>query len=56
MDNKERQMEEQDHPLKNTDHAFVKVGKHGEPVIPETAKEENAGEDKKERPVKLDKR
>lgn len=34
MDTKNKQFEEQDHPLKNTDHAFVQVGKNGEPVIP----------------------
>jgi len=57
MDNKNRKMEEQDHPLKNTDNAFVKVGKHGEPVIPETAKQEETTEqDKKDRTTTLDKR
>jgi hypothetical protein len=55
MENKERKMEEQDHPLKNTDHAFIKVGKHGEPVIPETAKEERAGKDKKDQAKKAGK-
>ena len=34
MDNKDKKFEEQDHPLKNTDHAFVQVGKDGAPVIP----------------------
>lgn len=28
-------LQEQTAPLKNTDHAFVQVGKDGEPVIPE---------------------
>ncbi|HYO22796.1 MAG TPA: hypothetical protein VER36_10345 [Flavisolibacter sp.] len=39
MDTKGNNFEEQDHPLKNTDNAFVKVGKNGEPVIPK--EEEN---------------
>ena len=56
MNNKERKWEEQDHPLKNTDHAFVQVGKHGEPVIPETAEEKNKEADKKDHSSKLDKR
>jgi hypothetical protein len=34
MDMKDKKFDEQDHPLKNTDHAFVQVGKNGEPVIP----------------------
>lgn len=42
MEKKERQFDEQDHPLKNTDQAFVQVGKDGEPVIP---KEEKKDED-----------
>ena len=33
-------LEEQQAPLKNTDHAFVKVGRDGEPVIPERSQEE----------------
>ena len=35
MEQKDKKFEEQDHPLKTTDHAFVQVGKNGEPVIPE---------------------
>jgi hypothetical protein len=34
MESNDKKFEEQDHPLKNTDHAFVQVGKNGEPVIP----------------------
>jgi len=41
MDTKDRTFEEQDHPLKNTDHAFVQVGKDGEPVIPKQTNEES---------------
>lgn len=47
MHNEEKRLDEQDHPLKNTDRAFVKVGKDGEPVIPANAdekKQEQAGE------------
>ena len=43
--NKEQQhdrLEEQQAPLKNTDHAFVQVGRSGEPVIPQ--KENKEGE------------
>jgi hypothetical protein len=35
MENNNRKFEEQDHPLKNTDKAFVQVGKNGEPVVPQ---------------------
>ena len=41
MHNEEKKLEEQDHPLKNTDRAFVKVGKDGEPVIPAQREENN---------------
>ena len=34
METKDKKFDEQDHPLKNTDKAFVQVGKNGEPVIP----------------------
>ena len=32
--NKERQFDEQEAPLKNTDHAFVQVSEDGSPKIP----------------------
>lgn len=38
-------LEEQQAPLKNTDHAFVKVGRDGEPVIPERSSEEGSTRD-----------
>ena len=41
MDNKEGKFDEQDHPLKNTDQAFVQVGKDGEPVIPKEEKKDD---------------
>ena len=34
MDKKE-QLDEQDEPHKNTDHAFVRVGEDGKPELPE---------------------
>lgn len=45
MDKKEEQLIEQDAPLKNTDHAFVQVGKDGEPVIPQKHKNAKQEED-----------
>jgi len=39
MDKKENELQPQEAPLKNTDNAFVQVGKNGEPEIPETDKE-----------------
>ena len=48
MNTNDRKFDEQDHPLKNTDHAFVQVGKQGEPVIPKVADE------KKTEPSKQD--
>lgn len=44
MDKRENALQEQDHPLKNTDNAFVQVGADGQPVIPEQA-ERNAEPD-----------
>ena len=38
-------LEEQQAPLKNTDHAFVQVGRDGEPVIPERSGEEGRNQD-----------
>ena len=56
MDKKERMFEEQDHPLKNTDHAFVQVGKNGEPVMPRVTAEtdEKQPEKDKEGPAASD--
>ncbi|HEY1114903.1 MAG TPA: hypothetical protein VGE66_15140 [Chitinophagaceae bacterium] len=34
-------LEEQQAPLKNTDHAFVQVGRDGEPVIPQRSDDED---------------
>lgn len=38
-------LEEQHAPLKNTDHAFVQVGRDGEPVIPQRSEEETTHDD-----------
>jgi hypothetical protein len=46
--NKDQQhdrLEEQQAPLKNTDHAFVQVGRDGEPVIPQRSSEEESRRD-----------
>jgi len=36
MNTDNQKFPEQDAPLKNTDQAFVQVGKDGQPVMPET--------------------
>lgn len=51
MEKKERQFEEQDHPLKNTDRAYVQVGRNGEPVIPDSREEKNDREQTGEEPA-----
>ena len=43
-DKKERILEEQKAPLKNTDHAFVRVSKEGTPEMPRPAQEEKIKE------------
>lgn len=51
METKDNRFPEQEAPEKNTDQAFVQVGKDGQPVMPATAdekagnKEDNAVED-----------
>ena len=40
MDTNEKKLQEQDAPVKNTDHAFVQVGSDGQPVIPQTTNDE----------------
>lgn len=39
MNTNGNKFEQQDHPLKNTDRAFVQVGRDGEPVIPDVSKQ-----------------
>lgn len=54
MNKNSEKLEEQDHPLKNTDHAFVQVGKNGEPVIPnatESSNERGESDEEKSRVV-----
>lgn len=38
-------LEEQQAPLKNTDHAFVQVGRDGEPIIPQRSSDEERQKD-----------
>lgn len=54
--NEERKFDQQDHPLKNTDQAFVQVGKNGEPVVPKTEAEEpqQSGTENNDQPVVYD--
>lgn len=40
MDHNNKKFDEQEAPLKNTDHAFVQVGSRGEPVLPKENKTE----------------
>ena len=47
MDKNQDNLQEQDAPLKNTDHAFVRVNKDGTPSIPKTA-ENDKGEKKQQ--------
>jgi len=44
METNDKKFEEQDHPLKNTDNAFVQVGKDGSPVIPGNAEDKKTNE------------
>ncbi len=39
MENDKKILEEQEAPLKNSDHAFVQVGKDGHPVFPQTSED-----------------
>lgn len=41
QNNQNKNLVEQQAPLKNTDHAFVKVGHDGGPVMPQKASDEN---------------
>lgn len=45
MDEKDNLLQEQSAPLKNTDHAFVKVGQDGEPIIPNQEEESSSKTD-----------
>ena len=59
MDDKNTALQEQDHPLKNTDNAFVQVGKNGEPLVPRLSgndsHSENESENDKDAPLVYDK-
>lgn len=56
MEKREKILEEQAAPLKNSDQAFVKVGKDGHPVIPETKESKEEDQNKTGRDTTLDKR
>lgn len=49
MDKKDNELREQEAPHKNTDHAFVRVGEDGHPVVPDTEKAANANGENKDR-------
>jgi hypothetical protein len=52
MDKKKDRLQEQDAPLKNTDHAFVRVNKDGTPFIPKSAEKNKAEKKEREKPDK----
>jgi hypothetical protein len=56
MDTKNQKFEEQDHPLKNTDHAFVQVGKDGEPVFPKQSPDDSKDENNRDSPTTIEHR
>lgn len=41
MDKDQEQFQEQDAPLKNTDHAYVKVSEDGSPMMPDKGQEKD---------------
>jgi hypothetical protein len=54
MEKNKENLQEQEAPLKNTDNAYVKVGKDGAPEFPDKEKEKE--ENDNERTTTLDKR
>lgn len=56
MEKDQKILDEQQAPLKNSDNAFVQVGKNGEPVIPETAERNEDRAEERERTTTPDKR
>lgn len=56
MEQNEKQLQEQEAPLKNHDDAFVQVGKNGEPVVPQNTGDEKAQPGENDRITTLDKR
>ncbi len=56
MESKDQKFEAQDHPLKNTDNAFVKVGKNGEPVIPKEEVKDEQEQQQNDRTTTIDHR
>lgn len=49
MAKEKKNLREQEAPLKNTDNAFVKVGKDGAPVMPERQEEDKHEQNNKEK-------
>ncbi len=45
MNTDNKNFPEQDAPLKNTDNAFVQVGKDGQPIMPQTATDKKEAEE-----------
>ncbi|HEV7331625.1 MAG TPA: hypothetical protein VGN63_11345 [Flavisolibacter sp.] len=56
MENDKKILEEQQAPLKNHDHAFVQVGKDGQPVIPQTSEKKEDELNSPDRDTTLDRR
>ena len=56
MENEKNILREQQAPLKNHDDAFVKVGRNGEPVIPDTTDDEKKETKESDHSTTLDKR
>ena len=49
MDEKKQRFDEQDHPLKNTDNAFVQVGGNGEPVVPHSPEQQDRSDEREDK-------
>jgi hypothetical protein len=56
MEKDKKILEEQPAPLKNSDQAFVQVGRDGHPVFPQTGEEKKDETTRPERDTTLDKR
>jgi hypothetical protein len=56
MEKEKENLQEQEAPLKNTDNAYVKVGKDGAPEFPDKEKEKGKEEEKQESTTTIHKR
>ena len=56
MENDKKILEEQQAPLKNSDHAFVQVGKDGHPVFPQPEEKKEDELNRSDRDTTLDRR